>query len=486
MSSNDYSVRDRSKAPNDIKSDLRFSPITKFRKGLTVKSLRLLILVLLDSVALFFAWWIGINYGTPIDSPWIEELSSFRLLSLVFEISIIAALGLYRPGIYRRNYIELTKAISLASILLMLVAFLYDPKQYVSRSIFLASWVLSIFFVCMFRFGFDQITRFVRQKGAIRHPTFLISAENERDSIIKLIEQEDCYNLVGVADVTSLDKDNRSGTFLTLKSLRIQEIFVSWSAIKNRLHLCWHFQAFGITLRLLPTELDSVLSILSRAEILHIGGVLSPTIQVPVIVGGNYWIKRHFDKFLALLLLLILSPVCFFVAILIKLDSPGSIFFKQTRIGLHGLRFKVWKFRTMVANAAQLQAVLEVRNEMKDGVLFKMKDDPRVTRVGKILRRYSLDELPQLFNVVTGEMSLVGPRPLPVRDVERFREKHFIRQEVLPGITGLWQVSGRSDIEDFEVAFNFDLTYITNWSLKLDMIILLKTIKVVFQRSGAY
>jgi lipopolysaccharide/colanic/teichoic acid biosynthesis glycosyltransferase len=168
------------------------------------------------------------------------------------------------------------------------------------------------------------------------------------------------------------------------------------------------------------------------------------------------------------------------------MDSPGPIFFRQTRVGLHGNKFKVWKFRTMVQNAAQLQAVLEAQNEMKDGVLFKMKDDPRITRVGKFLRRYSLDELPQLFNVLVGEMSFVGPRPLPVRDVERFQERHFIRQEVLPGITGLWQVSGRSDITDFEKAVQLDLAYITNWSLWLDFKILLKTVQVVIGKSGAY
>ncbi|EDX84922.1 exopolysaccharide biosynthesis polyprenyl glycosylphosphotransferase subfamily [Synechococcus sp. PCC 7335] len=486
MSSRKYAVVAPPTARNNVRTDLRFSPITHFRKGLAVRSFGLLILILLDSIALMLAWSIGIHYGTPIDSPWVEELSTFRLLSLAFEISIIAALGLYSSSIYRLDFIKIIKAVSLASVLLMLVAFLYDPEQYVSRSIFLVSWALSIFFICLFRFGYDRFSRYVCQKTSIRYSTFLICAEDERDNIIRLIEQESSYNLVGIADATSLDRSNRNETFLRLKSLGIQEVFVSWSAIRTRLHICWHFQTFGITLRLLPTELAPVLSILSRAEVSCVGGVLSPMIQVPVIVGGDYWIKRHLDKFFALLLLFILSPFLILIAILIKLDSPGPIFFKQTRIGLHGLRFKVWKFRTMVVNATQLQAILEARNEMKDGVLFKVKDDPRVTRVGKVLRRYSLDELPQLFNVITGEMSLIGPRPLPVRDVERFREKHFIRQEVLPGITGLWQVSGRSDIDDFEIAFNLDLTYIINWSLKLDMMILLKTVKVVFQRSGAY
>ena len=140
----------------------------------------------------------------------------------------------------------------------------------------------------------------------------------------------------------------------------------------------------------------------------------------------------------------------------------------------------------MVTNAEKLQANLEAKNEIKDGVLFKMKDDPRITKIGKFLRLYSLDELPQLFNVLLGDMSLVGPRPLPVRDVEKFQTPHFIRQEVLPGITGLWQVSGRSDIEKFEDAVKLDISYIENWSILLDLRILLQTVRVVLQKTGAY
>jgi lipopolysaccharide/colanic/teichoic acid biosynthesis glycosyltransferase len=139
----------------------------------------------------------------------------------------------------------------------------------------------------------------------------------------------------------------------------------------------------------------------------------------------------------------------------------------------------------MVANASQLQKELEAKNEVKGGVLFKMKNDPRITRVGKFLRRYSLDELPQLINVVRGEMSLVGPRPLPLRDVERFSEHYLIRHEILPGITGLWQVCGRSNVTSEEV-FDLDLTYIQHWSLALDFKILIQTIKAVLAKEGAY
>jgi exopolysaccharide biosynthesis polyprenyl glycosylphosphotransferase len=197
-------------------------------------------------------------------------------------------------------------------------------------------------------------------------------------------------------------------------------------------------------------------------------------------------LKRIFDLCFSAILIFLLSPLYLLIAILIKLDSPGPAFFRQKRIGLNSKEFEIWKFRTMVVNAEKLQKDLEAKNEVKDGVLFKVKDDPRITKIGKFLRAYSLDELPQIFNVLVGEMSLVGPRPLPVRDVEKFKTNHFIRQDVLPGITGLWQVSGRSNIDNFEDAVKLDLDYIQNWSISLDFQILLQTVKVVLQKTGAY
>jgi exopolysaccharide biosynthesis polyprenyl glycosylphosphotransferase len=284
-------------------------------------------------------------------------------------------------------------------------------------------------------------------------------------------------------DARALDRAKRDATFAKLRHMGVTEAFVSWDAIKNRLFLCWHFQTAGITLHVLPIGIEPLFK---GSNFWMIGGCPVPTFPSAVITGLDFWVKRIFDFCSALLLLMTASPIYVAIALLIKLDSSGPIFYKQTRIGLHGKPFKVWKFRTMVTNADKLQKQLEALNETKDGVLFKIKDDPRVTRVGKVLRRYSLDELPQIFNVLFGEMSLVGPRPLPLRDVENFSQQHFIRQEVLPGITGLWQVSGRSDIDNFEDVVRLDLTYIENWSLWLDLKILLQTVRVVFQKTGAY
>ena len=214
---------------------------------------------------------------------------------------------------------------------------------------------------------------------------------------------------------------------------------------------------------------------------------LSPARQIDDIRASkiDFWFKRGFDLVLSCLILSLCSFPMLVIAILIKLESPGSVFYRQTRIGLKNRQFQIWKFRTMVANASQLQQELEAKNEVKGGVLFKIKDDPRLTKVGKFLRCYSLDELPQLFNVLRGEMSLVGPRPFPLRDVERFGRDHFGRHEVLPGMTGLWQVNGRSNA-DSDTVFYWDTVYIQQWSLVLDFKILLKTIPVVLTKEGAY
>jgi exopolysaccharide biosynthesis polyprenyl glycosylphosphotransferase len=195
--------------------------------------------------------------------------------------------------------------------------------------------------------------------------------------------------------------------------------------------------------------------------------------------------KRLIDILASAALLLMLAPLFAVVALLIKLNSQGPVFFTQERIGFNKRRFAMLKFRTMINGAEKQQETLEGYNEA-DGPVFKIKNDPRVTPVGRFLRRFSIDELPQLINVLMGDMSLVGPRPLPVRDVERIDvASHKRRFSIKPGLTCLWQVNGRSNI-GFEEWVRMDLQYIDQWSLGLDMLILLKTIPAVFKGPGAY
>ncbi|HEU4587938.1 MAG TPA: sugar transferase [Gemmatimonadales bacterium] len=195
-------------------------------------------------------------------------------------------------------------------------------------------------------------------------------------------------------------------------------------------------------------------------------------------------VKRAFDLIGASVLLLGLAPLLLAAVLAVRCSGPGPIFFMQERYGYRKRRFRMYKLRTMVDGAERLQGTLETQNEAR-GPVFKIRDDPRITRVGRLLRRTSLDELPQLFNVLRGEMSLVGPRPLPVRDVSRFSEAWLMRRfSVVPGMTGLWQVSGRSNL-NFEDWIALDLQYIDRWSLMLDLRILLKTVPAVVRGTGA-
>jgi lipopolysaccharide/colanic/teichoic acid biosynthesis glycosyltransferase len=182
--------------------------------------------------------------------------------------------------------------------------------------------------------------------------------------------------------------------------------------------------------------------------------------------------------------LVLLAPVVLLIAAAVALDSPGSVFFGQERVGLDRRRFRMWKFRTMVQDAEVQVAALEARNEVV-GAAFKIKDDPRVTRVGRVLRKLSLDELPQLLNVLRGDMSLVGPRPLPIRDVERLVEPWQQRRfSMKPGLTCLWQVNGRHEIS-FDHWMELDLQYIDHWSPALDLEIVMKTVPAVLRGTGA-
>jgi exopolysaccharide biosynthesis polyprenyl glycosylphosphotransferase len=224
--------------------------------------------------------------------------------------------------------------------------------------------------------------------------------------------------------------------------------------------------------------------LIDRAEFVPGQTVPLFTLRPPVFEGIDYALKRTFDLTLSIAGLMLLSPVLLVIAIAVKLSSRGPIFYRSIRPGMAGKPFYCFKFRTMREHADQIQADLEPLNE-SSGALFKIRHDPRLTKVGRVLRRFSLDELPQLVNVVRGEMSLVGPRPLPMRDFERLEEWHKKRYLVLPGITGLWQVSGRSEL-DFDDLVRLDFLYLERWSILLDLSILLKTIPAVLSRRGAF
>lgn len=209
-------------------------------------------------------------------------------------------------------------------------------------------------------------------------------------------------------------------------------------------------------------------------------------VETPRYAGGKLHVKRTFDVVAAGALIVLLAPVLLVVALAVRTSSPGGVFFRQERIGLSGEKFNMLKFRSMYVDAEErLLELSTVERDRGNDVMFKMKDDPRVTNVGKVLRRFSLDELPQLFNVVLGDMALVGPRPPLDREVKQYADTVHRRFLVKPGITGLWQVSGRSDLT-WDETVRLDLFYVENWTLTGDLTILLKTVRAVLKSEGAY
>ncbi len=264
---------------------------------------------------------------------------------------------------------------------------------------------------------------------------------------------------------------------------RVDELIVAEGGLEEQelLEVVETAHRRGVKVRVAPrtTEL-----LVERGE--YVPGQAIPLFELrpPILTGADWIVKRAFDLVLAAIVLVLGLPLWLLIAALIKLDSRGPVFYSDTRIGLGERPFAMRKFRTMVAGAAAKQAGLESANEAS-GALFKIRRDPRVTRVGRVLRRFSIDEVPNVLNVFRGEMSLVGPRPLPVRDYERLEPWHRRRSHVLPGMTGLWQIAGRSDLS-FDDLVRLDFYYLENWSPWLDISILVKTVPAVVSRRGAY
>jgi exopolysaccharide biosynthesis polyprenyl glycosylphosphotransferase len=246
-------------------------------------------------------------------------------------------------------------------------------------------------------------------------------------------------------------------------------------------HLGWELASRNVGLIMAPALTDIAGP---RIHTQQVAGLPLIHVTTPSLEGGQRVAKRLFDVTVSGVLILLAAPIMALLAILIRIDSRGAVLFKQDRVGIEGAPFSMLKFRSMVVDAEERLAELEDRNE-GNGVLFKIRNDPRVTRVGGILRKYSLDELPQLFNIFAGSMSLVGPRPPLPREVEAY--EHDVRRRLLvkPGLTGLWQVSGRSNLS-WQDSVRLDLYYVENWSLAGDLVIILRTVRAVFHSTGAY
>jgi exopolysaccharide biosynthesis polyprenyl glycosylphosphotransferase len=452
--------------------------------------LRSIALILLDAAMLLASWTLADLIGAPIGGA---HIADSRIPILAISLGTLAASGFYGTDDKLHRFAKLFEALILAQIVVLTAAFFYQPGLWwVSRTVFLIASILNLLFVGGARFLVDLFIIQIRKHNPIfQQAIMLLGNQVDIDKVRKLLKRSQQFRVDGVIDLSVWDMQIQLDQILDrIRSSNVSEVFIcSQQLIDNQIILFWNLKAAGIHLRMVPNELQLPQRSAETKMIEEI-----PTIRFKSlpIFGMSFRLKRLLDVIASLLILIVISPILLLIAILIKRSSPGPIFYKQDRVGLKGRRFQVWKFRTMVENASDLQTELEAQNEVKGGVLFKIKADPRITKIGRFLRQYSLDELPQLINVLQGQMSLVGPRPLAIRDyelsiqdIDQFSRDKFLRYEVLPGITGLWQVKGRASIDSDEI-FYWDLVYILQWSLALDLKILLETIKVVLFREGSY
>ncbi|HUP33163.1 MAG TPA: sugar transferase, partial [Gaiellaceae bacterium] len=331
------------------------------------------------------------------------------------------------------------------------------------------------------RAAYESLTHEMQRLLNVRRRVLLVG---EGEHLVKLHRSLSASRRLLAYDfVGSFAPDEERAIHEVLARVRPDEIILNEGDVAEEilLELVETAHRAGVKVRIAPrtTEL-----LLQRGE--YVPGQGAPLFELrpPVFLGADWVVKKAFDVGVSALILVAGLPIWLLIAIAIKLDSRGPVLYSDRRVGVGERTFGMLKFRTMVEGAAEQQPVLEEHNEA-GGALFKIRDDPRVTRVGRMLRRLSLDELPQVMNVLRGEMSLVGPRPLPLRDFAQLQSWHRKRYHVLPGITGLWQISGRSNLT-FDDLVRLDFYYIENWSIWLDISILVKTLPAVLGRRGAY
>ncbi len=482
-----------------VRRDARFLPLLAGPAGTAAvrRVLSVAVLITIDVTACFAGVYTALALkllvqGEAIDSSaiWAVEQKALPIAAITM-ILVFAKNRLYAPREQRGGAARLLSSVTLAT-LIVLVVVLVAGWRFDTYYIFYSSWIFVGVFVVALRASYDSVTALVLDAMHFERRALLVGSPTLVASIAESLERSESrqgvpYRVVGRAPLSSgVGAERASGSAAALRAAldpnAVDEVIVAgWSGedgpVLELLDVC---RRRGIPVRLAPTTAE----LLSHS----VQAVPAPGLPLfelcpPVLGGAAFFAKRVFDLVVGSVLLVVVSPILAVAAIAIRLDG-GPVIHRSRRVGVEEHEFTCFKLRTMRPGAEAEQQALEVDNEA-DGAIFKIRDDPRVTRVGRMLRRLSIDELPQLWNVMRGEMSLVGPRPLPLRDYERLDDLHKKRYLVLPGLTGLWQVSGRSALS-FDELVRLDFYYIETWSIWLDLTILARTIPVVLGRRGAY
>jgi exopolysaccharide biosynthesis polyprenyl glycosylphosphotransferase len=456
-------------------------------------------LVAIDLVSVGFALYGGLvlrelYYGnTPIywGIIWTGRFADWFPFVALVTILVFWQAGLYAQRERRSGFGRVVS--SLIVVALLVLAFgLGTGHDFNTFGLIPTALVIAVVVDGLLRASYDTISRELLHVVGVRRRAIVVGEGDHLDHLLRTLGSVRGgieYDFVGVVSEDAghsgdLPRLGRVDDLRTvLEQHQADELIVTDSDYTDRqlLQIVDYAHRSAVKVRIAPktTEL-----LVQRAEYVPGQGLPLFELRPPVFAGTDWAVKRTFDLLVSCLVIVVGLPLWLAIAAAIKLTSRGPIFYRDPRIGLGEQAFGMIKFRTMVAGAADRQEALERKNEA-GGALFKIRDDPRVTPVGKALRRLSIDELPNLLNVLRGQMSLVGPRPLPRRDHALLDDWHRRRSNVLPGMTGLWQISGRSDLS-FDDLVRLDFYYLENWSIWLDISILAKTLPAVLAGRGAY
>jgi exopolysaccharide biosynthesis polyprenyl glycosylphosphotransferase len=459
----------------------------------TLRSLaRVTTLATLDLVGLFFAIYTALVVKTAIVSPdqldqmWGQAKEYFPLAALV-TLLLFARSGLYRDRAQRPGFSRVIASLFQVTLVVLIYAEI-EGEPFQSYYIFYGSLFFALLYVSLLRWIFERASGVVLRAAGYRRRAVLVGSGSNIQAVSHALKDSQViepYGFVARSPVALVDglRDFRSLEQLERHFDAVDEVLITDADFPQAeaVELVDRCHQHGVRVRVAPSTMEILMD---RVE--FVPGQALPLFELkpPVFEGVDFAVKRSFDIVGSAILIVAFAPLMALAALAIKLTSRGPVLYRSIRPGIGGRPFACLKFRTMVRGAEHLQDTLEQHNELS-GAIFKIREDPRVTSVGRFLRRWSFDELPQLFNVIRGEMSLVGPRPLPRRDYDLLDDWHRKRYLVLPGMTGLWQVSGRSEL-DFDELVRLDFLYLERWSVFLDLTILLKTIPAVFRARGAW
>ncbi|HNV96782.1 MAG TPA: sugar transferase [bacterium] len=419
--------------------------------------------------------------------PVIFELPFFLFLQILIATSFVAIIVFMISGLYsfekRTVYQKFAKVFSACStfILILIIAFFFEQRLFSSRFIVIIYWIIGIIFLLLERIVLDITRRILAKKGIIKTKIILVGKNETADELEIEFKNDKTYgyeivnhfsiNNNTIYEIENYILNNKVDEIILTDPYAEKDFVSALINLCNVKHITYKYTASLLDTRIINFEVNDV------------AGIPILEIKRTKLEGWGRISKRLFDLILAILGLIILIPIYVIIGIIIKIDSRGPVLVGLTRIGVRNKEFKMYKFRSMISNAEKMKDELIKFNERGDGPLFKMKNDPRITRVGKFLRRTSIDEIPQILNVIKGQMSLVGPRAHEPREVAQYKDEQMQLLVIKPGITGMAQVSGRSNLK-FEDEVRLDVYYIENWSLMLDLRILLKTIRVLFKKEA--